>query len=187
MSYDESEHWAHQGIINEIENNILGVSTTEAKEAYIKSQNNIVAVLPIYSKLSWSKHIHEITKGFLQCSLCSCLIPVKANCYKSLVKPIIGTRLYCMSTTHLKGLKYIYSIDSVPRHAKRFIFNVYHSTLALQKWYKGLKWQSLSGCNHVSKIVHNLIDIPLTHLTPVTSIYHLWDHSIMQPPELLAL
>jgi len=47
------------------------------------------------SKLSWSKHIQEITtkankvKGFLQRNLRSCPISVKANCYKSLVKPIL--------------------------------------------------------------------------------------------------
>ena len=131
----------------------------------------------IDSKLSWSKHIQEITtkankvKGFLQRNLCSCPISVKANCYKSLVKPIVE---YACVVWVPHTQRDISSIESVQRCAARFVFNNYVFNSSVTEMLQRLNWPSLSSCQDqlkvvtMFKIVYNLIDIPLNHLTPVS-------------------
>ena len=89
----------------------------------------------IDSKLSWSKHILEITtkankvKGFLQHNLRSCPISVKANCYKSLVKPILEYACDIHKETYL--------VLNQCRDVLQGLFSmIIHSTLVLQKCYK---------------------------------------------------
>ena len=141
----------------------------------------------IDSKLLWSQHIREVTnkankvKGFLQRNLRRCPKTVKANCYKSLIKPILE---YACVIWAPHTQKDIISIESVQRRAARFVFNDYSYNSSVTEMLQRLNWPNLSSCRDrlkaitIFKIIHNLIDIPLTHLTPVTSTYHLRGHSM---------
>ena len=66
----------------------------------------------IDSKLSWSQHVKTVTnkanriKGFLQRNLHSCPISVKANCYKSLIKPILEYACVIWAPHTGKDIKY---------------------------------------------------------------------------------
>jgi len=95
----------------------------------------------IDSKLSWSQHVKEVTskankvKGFLQRNLHNCPTSVKANCYKFLVKPILE---YTYVVWAPQTEKDILSIESVLRHAARFVFIDYIPFIqALWRCYKG--------------------------------------------------
>ena len=125
----------------------------------------------IDSKLLWSQHIREVTnkankvKGFLQRNLQRCPKTVKANCYKSLIKPILE---YACTIWAPHTQKDIISIESVQRRAARFVFNDYSYDSSVTEMLQRLNWPNLSSCRDrlkaitIFKIIHNLIDIPLT-------------------------
>ena len=95
-----------------------------------------------------------------------------ANCYKSLVKLILEYACVVWAPHTQRDTS---SIESVQRHAARFVFNDYAFNSSVTEMLQRLNWPSLSSCRDymkavtMFKIVHNLIDIPLNHLTPVTS------------------
>jgi len=141
----------------------------------------------IDSKLSWSQHIREViskankVKGFLQRNLRSLPMSVKANCFKSLVKPILE---YACVVWAPHTQKDISNVESVQRRAARFVFNDYSYHSSVTEMLHRLNWPSLSSCRDqlkaitMFKIVHNLIDISPTYLTPVTSTYNWRGHPL---------
>jgi len=141
----------------------------------------------IDSKLPWSQHVKTVTnkanrvKSFLQRNPNSCPISVKANCYKSLIKPILE---YACVIWALHTGKDISNIESVQRRAARFVFNDYSPFSSVTEMMRKLNWQTLSCCrDHLKvitmKIIHNLIAIPADiYLKPATTVYCTRGHSM---------
>lgn len=142
----------------------------------------------IDSKLSWSQHIKEISnkanrvKGFLQRNLQNCPPSVKANCYKSLIKPILEYACVVWAPYTDKDISLI---ESVQRRAARFVFNNYSSYSSVSEMIQRLNWKPLAHCRNqlkaitIFKIIHNFIDIPADiHLIPVSSGHYTRGHQM---------
>ena len=115
----------------------------------------------IDSKLTLSQHVKEITnitnrvKGFLQRNLQNCPPLIKANCYKSIVKPILE---YACIVWASHTNKDIFLIESVQRRA-----NNYSTYSSVTEMFQRLNWKPLVHCRNqlkaitMFKIIHNLI------------------------------
>ena len=133
----------------------------------------------IDSNLSWSQHIKEISnkandvKSFLQQNLHNCPPSLKANCYTSLIKPILESACVVWAPHTNKDM---FSIESVQKRATRFVFINYCTTYFECHWIVTKIKLEATGtlpklkAIHMFKIIHNLIDIPAnTHLIPLSS------------------
>ena len=81
--------------------------------------------------LTWADHINEIcnkaniAKAFLKRNIHQCPISIKANCYKSLVRPILEYRGYAAAVWSPHLQYHIHQLEKVQRRAARFVMNDY--------------------------------------------------------------
>ena len=86
----------------------------------------------IDNKLSWNSHVNQVTKranqttAFLRRNLSSCSKDVKAQCYKSLVRPQLE---YAATTWDPYTKTNSAKVEAVQRQATRFCFNDYRQDL----------------------------------------------------------
>ena len=133
--------------------------------------------LNINCHLSWNTHIDRVTKkanstrAFLQRNLRGCPTNIKAQSYKTFVRPTLEYASVVWDPhTQLNTNK----LEAVQRRSARFACNVYQRTSSVTPLLKELQWQPLRERRHQAKIImtykilHNLIDIPSSLYTQAT-------------------
>ena len=130
----------------------------------------------IDNKLSWNSHVNQVTKranqttAFLRRNLSSCSKDVKAQCYKSLVRPQLEYSATAWDPyTKTNSAK----VEAVQRRVARFCFNDYRQTSSVSSMMQDLGWEQLQTRRQQNKtvmmyrIVNNLVEIPISqYLTP---------------------
>ena len=123
----------------------------------------------IDNKLSWNSHVDQVTKranqttAFLRRNLSSCSKDVKAQCYKSLVRPQLE---YAATTWDPYTKTNSAKVEAVQRRAARFCFNDYRQTSSVSSMMQDLGWEQLQTRRQQNKtvmmyrIVNNLVEIP---------------------------
>ena len=130
----------------------------------------------IDNKLSWNSHVNQMTKranqttAFLRRNLSSCSKDVKAQCYKSLVRPQLE---YAATTWDPYTKTNSAKVEAVQRRAARFCFNDYRQTSSVSSMMQDLGWEQLQTRRQQNKtvmmyrMVNNLVEIPANqYLTP---------------------
>ena len=129
-------------------------------------------------KLSWNKHIDSTTKkgirtlGFLRRNLRKCPQDIKATCYKVLVRPILE---YASCVWDPNTKMNVAKVESVQRHAARYVKNNFSWESSVTTMLKDLKWDTLQHRRSMAKVtmmyrIHNkFIDIPSDRLIPIQS------------------
>ena len=138
----------------------------------------------IDSKLSWSEHIKQVTnratvtrsRGSYNAISTIAQCPSKlANCYKSMIKPIVE---YACTIWAPHTQKDIATIESVQKRAARLFCNNYSPYASVHAMLAYLQWSSLEHCRNqlkaliIFKIVHNLIDISSNALLKLATSDH---------------
>jgi hypothetical protein len=123
----------------------------------------------IDEKLTLNTHVAATAKkannslAFLRRNLTSCPQDVKAQCYQTLVRPILeyaGTAWDPHTKTSINQL------EAVQRRAARFVTGNYHTTSSTSQMVADLGWQPLAERRSNAKLVmvfritHGLVDIP---------------------------
>lgn len=133
----------------------------------------------IDEKLTMNTHVATTAKkannslAFLRRNLTSCPQDIKAQCYQTLVRPILeyaGTAWDPHTKTNINQL------EAVQRRAARFVKGDYHTTSSTSQMVANLGWQPLAERRSNAKLVmvyritHFLIDIqPETFFHPTTT------------------
>jgi hypothetical protein len=129
----------------------------------------------ISEKLTWNDHIAATTKkannslAFLRRNLASCPQDVKAQCYQTLVRPILE---YASTAWDPHTSTNINQLEAVQRRAARFVKGDYRTTSSTSQMISDLGWPTLQERRvnaklvMVYRIVHHLIDIPPTFFRP---------------------
>jgi hypothetical protein len=125
--------------------------------------------LNINCHLSWNLHIDKITKkanstrAFLQRNLRGCPTNIKAQSYRTFVRPTLEYASMVWDPHTQQNIK---KLEAVQRRSARFVCNVYNRTSSVTALLNELHWQSLkqrrlqSKVTMTYKILHDLIDIP---------------------------
>ena len=118
--------------------------------------------------LSWNAHVDDKTRkanntlGFLRRNLARCPKDTKAQCYTSLVRPIIE---YASSAWDPHTSRNIQQLEAVQRRAARFVMGDYKTTSSTSRMISLLGWNSLQQRRGSSRLVmmyritHDLVDI----------------------------
>ena len=132
----------------------------------------------LHEKLNWNQHIEDVSKkansslAFLRRNVTSCPPDVKAQCYKSLVRPILE---YASPVWDPYTGTSISQLEAVQRRAARFVMGDYRTTSSTSQMIATLGWPTLQQRRTdarlvlMYRIVHHLIDIPADlYLHPAT-------------------
>ena len=132
----------------------------------------------ISDNLAWNAHVDVTAKkannslAFLRRNLARCPRDTKAQCYTSLVRPILE---YASSAWDPHTSKNIQQLEAVQRRAARFVMGDYKTTSSTSKMISDLGWESLQQRRSDTRLVmmyritHCLIDITAsTYLHPST-------------------
>ena len=123
----------------------------------------------ISEDLSWKVHVDATTKkannslAFLRQNLSSCPQEANAQCYKTLVRPIID---YAASERDPHTTSCIQQLEAVQRRAARFVKGDYHTTRSTAQLIQDLNWPPLQQRRQNAKLVmmyritYGLVDIP---------------------------
>ena len=123
----------------------------------------------IANNLSWKPHVDAKTKAannslaFLRRNLTTCPQYIKAQCYKTLVRPILE---YAAPVWDPHTNNNINQLEAVQRRAARFITGDYRSTSSTSQMIANLCLPTLERRRQQAKlammfrITHNLVDIP---------------------------
>ena len=137
--------------------------------------------ITIDQHLTWTDHINEtcnkanIAKAFLKRNIYQCPISIKANCYKSLVRPI----LEYAATVWSPHLQYqIHQLEKVQHSAAHFVMNDYARYSSVTNMLNYLSWPTLEQWRNQIKLIlffkiaHGLVDSTTLTLTPLSTITH---------------
>ncbi len=100
----------------------------------------------IQSKLSWNGHINSTakksdgTQAFIQRNLSACPPKVKAQCYTTLVRPILE---YASIVWDPHTATNIYKLERVQRRSARTVFNNWDRETSVTTLLEKLKWETL--------------------------------------------
>ena len=123
----------------------------------------------LHEKLLWSNHVDAVTKkannslAFLRRNITRCPSDVKAQCYKSLVRPILE---YASPVWDPYTATNINQLEAVQRRAARFVCGDYRTTSSSSQMIATLGWPTLQQRRTdarlilMYRVVTNLIDIP---------------------------
>jgi len=121
------------------------------------------------SSLSWNDHVNATTKkansslAFLRRNLSSCPRDIKAQTYKTLVRPILE---YAATAWDPYTANNIQQLEAVQRRAARFTMGDYRTTSSTSKMIEDLGWPPLQKRREDTKLImmyritYGLIDIP---------------------------
>ncbi|MCG8034813.1 MAG: hypothetical protein JAZ03_21935, partial [Candidatus Thiodiazotropha taylori] len=131
----------------------------------------------IHEKLLWNDHVDAVTKkannslAFLRRNITSCPADIKAQCYKTLVRPIME---YAAPAWDPHTTTNINQLEAVQRRAARFVTGDYRRTSSTSQMLATLGWPTLQQRRSYAKLVlvyritHALIDIPAAeYLHPI--------------------
>jgi len=133
----------------------------EAKYLGVKIQN----------KLSWSTHIAEIarkadhTRAFLQRNMRACPFQIRAQCYTTLVRPILE---YSSPVWDPHLQKDINCLEMVQRRSARFAYQNFSRESSVTKMLSYLQWDPLAERRAQAKVCmlykasNGLVAIPIT-------------------------
>jgi len=133
----------------------------EAKYLGVKIQN----------KLSWSTHIAEIarkadhTRAFLQRNMRACPCQIRAQCYTTLVRPILE---YSSPVWDPHLQKDINCLEMVQRRSARFAYQNFSRESSVTKMLSYLQWDPLAERRAQAKVCmlykasNGLVAIPIT-------------------------
>ena len=119
--------------------------------------------------LSWNTHISSVAKkannnrAFLSRNIISCSKKIKAQCYLTLVKPIME---YACVVWDPITQKNITELERVQRKAARFVMGDYKTTSSVRSMLEHLKWPTLEERRKRAKvtmlyrIIHQVVAIP---------------------------
>ena len=125
--------------------------------------------LNISHNLSWNTHIESTTKkanntlAFLKRNISSCPAKIKAQCYTTLVRPIME---YACVVWDPVAQRNIYALEMVQRRAARFTLGDYRTTSSVTNMLQELNWNTLEERRKKAKvimlyrIVHQTVAIP---------------------------
>ena len=161
---DKREHFriTNKGKIIQTSYNIHGHTLKETTQAKYLG-------VTIDNKLSWNSHVNQVTKrpnqttAFLRTNLSSCSKDVKAQCYKSQVRPQLE---YAATTWDPYTKTNSAKVEAVQRRSTRFCFNDYRQTSSVSSMMQDLGWEQLqTRCQQnktvmMYRIVNNLVEIP---------------------------
>jgi hypothetical protein len=140
--------------------------------------------------LSWNNHINTMAKkasniisAFLQRNLHQHPRKSKAQCYQKLVRPLME---YDCTIWDPHTKENINKLEAEQRRSARFVYNDFRHTTSVTPMLNELNWGPLQEQRAQYKvimmycIVHGLVDIPTTHLTPqATSVRgHMYRYKI---------
>ena len=141
-------------------------------DQYIKQTSSAKYLgVTIDRHLTWKDHINEIcnkaniTKAFLKRNIHQCPTSIKANCYKSFVRPILEYAAMIWSP-HLQYQTY--QLEKIQRSAARFVMNDYSRYSSVSNMLNHLSWPTLEQRRKYIKlvmffkIIHGLVDISFT-------------------------
>ena len=123
----------------------------------------------INEKMSWNTHASTTAKkannslAFLRRNLASCPQNIKAQCYQTLVRPILD---YASSSWDPHTKANVTQLEAVQRRAARFVKGDYRTTSSTSQMIADLGWQTLQERRTNSKLVmtyrilHGLVEIP---------------------------
>jgi hypothetical protein len=125
--------------------------------------------------LRWNTQINKVTKranstlGFLKRNIRTSNEQVKERAYNTYVRPLLE---YCSTVWSPHTQKEKHQLEMVQRRAARYTTNRYHNTSSVTDMLNHLSWTSLENRRDKArvvmlyKIVHGLVAIPPTDLTP---------------------
>ena len=131
----------------------------------------------LQSKLSWSTHIAttarkaDNTRAFLQRNFRSCPRQIRAQCYSTLVRPILE---YSSPVWDPHLQKDIDTLEKVQRRSARFVYQDFSRESSVTKMLNQLNWDSLAERRAKAKVtmiyrgMNQLVEIPMDHLRPAT-------------------
>ncbi|MCG8078976.1 MAG: hypothetical protein JAY75_22405, partial [Candidatus Thiodiazotropha taylori] len=123
----------------------------------------------LHEKLLWNRQVDDVSKkannslAFLRRNVTSCPKDVKAQCYKTLVHPILE---YASPVWDPYTASNITQLEAVQRRAARFVMGDYRTTSSTSQMIATLGWPTLQQRRTdarlvlMYRIIHNLIDIP---------------------------
>ena len=126
--------------------------------------------LNISHNLSWNTHISSVAKkannnrAFLSRNISSCPKKIKAQCYLTLVRPIME---YACVVWDPITQKNITELERVQRKAARFVMGDYKTTSSVRSMLEHLKWPTLEERRKRAKvtmlyrIIHQVVAIPV--------------------------
>jgi hypothetical protein len=121
--------------------------------------------------MSWNAHVDATVKkannslSFLRRNLTRCPQDIKAQCYKSLVRPILE---YASAAWDPYTTKNIQQLEAVQRRAARFVTGDYKTTSSTSNMIKALGWEPLQERRKhtrtvmMYRIIYGLVDITAT-------------------------
>lgn len=124
----------------------------------------------IQNKLSWSPHIAEVarkadnTRAFLQRNMRACPINTRAQCYATLVRPIME---YSSPVWDPHQQKDIDCLEKVQRRCARFVNQDFSRESSVTQMLQTLNWGSLAERRAQAKVcllykaINNLVAIPV--------------------------
>ena len=136
--------------------------------------------------LSWNKHVDEtikkanITLAFLWRNISRCPSEIKAQCYTSLVRPVIE---YAAAAWDPYTAKNIQPLEAVQRRASRFVTGDYKTTSSTSQVIANLGWSSFqqrrteARLEMMYRITHALVDIPVAQYLHQATVMHIRGHS----------
>ena len=123
----------------------------------------------LHEKLLWNKHVDDVSKkannslAFLRRNVSSCPQDVKAQCYKTLVRPILE---YAAPVWDPYTATNITKLEAVQRLPARFVTGDFKTTSSASQMIATLGWPTLQQRRTDNrlvltyKIIYNLIEIP---------------------------
>ena len=131
------------------------------------------------NKLSWLKNIHSIarkadaTRAFLQRNKRGCTRGTRAQCYFTLVRPIME---YASTIWDSDTQKDIDCLEKTQRRSARFVYQDFQRTSSVTQMMPQLGWESQAErrakaeATMMYRAVHGLVCIPgWSYLTPLIS------------------
>ena len=109
----------------------------------------------LHNKLRWQKHIHstarkaDATRAFIQRNMRGCPRDTRAQCYSTLVRPIME---YTRTIWDPHTQKDIDCLEKTQRHSTRLVYQDFRRTNSVTQMMTQLGWESLAECCAKAKV-----------------------------------
>ena len=116
------------------------------------------------------------TLAFLRRNISRCQSKIKAQCYTSLVRPVIE---YAATAWHLYTARNIQQLEAFQRRAARLVTGDYKTTSSTSQMITNLGWSSLQQRRIEARlvimycIIHDLVDIPAEQVLHPATVIHI--------------
>ena len=116
------------------------------------------------------------TLAFLRRNISRCPSESRAQCYTSLVRPVIE---YAATAWDLYTARNIQQLEAVQRRAAKFVTGDYKTTSSTSQMIANLGWSSLQQRRTVARLVmmyritHDLVDIPVAQYLHPATVMHI--------------